>query len=110
MRASSVESQEDHNIAKVRPQFPVWDPRLELKGAAIRRSSFIKEFQKGHAHHLAETLKQLLLLPKNMAALQTMRQQDLFLSLKRDLALVSFWSYLFNFMLSCPSLFFFFFF
>ena len=31
-----------------------------------------------------------MLLPKDMAALQTMRQQDFFLSLKRDLALVSF--------------------
>lgn len=40
------------------------------------------EFQKGHAHYLTEALEQPLLLPKDMAV-------DLFLSLKRDLALVS---------------------
>ena len=43
---------------------------------------------------MAETLKWPLLLPKDMDALKNVRQQDLFMSLKRDLALVSFstWS------------------
>ena len=85
------------------PQFPVWDPRLELEGVAIPQSSSIREFQKGHAHHLVEALEQALLLLKDMASLQNMRQPGLFLSLKKDLALVSFWSCLFNFMLSYPS-------
>ena len=40
-------------------------------------------------YYLAEALKQPLLLPKDMAVLKNMRQPDLFLSLKRDLALVS---------------------
>ena len=43
----------------------------------------------GHATHVAETLEQPLLLPKDMDALRKIRQQDLFMSLKRDLALVS---------------------
>ena len=38
---------------------------------------------------MAEALERLLLLPKDMDALKHMRQPDLFLSLKRDLALVS---------------------
>ena len=59
-RASSVESKEDHNVAEVCPQNLVWDPRLELEGAAIPRGSFIKEFQKGHAYYPAEALEQLL--------------------------------------------------
>ena len=48
-----------------------------------------REFQKGHAHYLAKALEQPLLLPKDMATLKNMRQPDFFLSLKRDLALVS---------------------
>ena len=69
-----VESKEDHSVAEVRPFTLVWDPRLELEGAAIPWSSSIKEFWKGHAHNLAKALEQPLLLPKDMAALQTMRQ------------------------------------
>ena len=38
---------------------------------------------------MAETLKNPLLLPKDIDALKHMRQPELFLSLKRDLALVS---------------------
>ena len=39
---------------------------------------------------MADALEWPLLLPKDMDALKNMRQQDLFMSLKRDLALVSF--------------------
>lgn len=39
---------------------------------------------------MAEALERPLLLPKVMDALKKMRQSDLFMSLKRDLALVSF--------------------
>ena len=38
---------------------------------------------------MAEALERSLLLPKDMVTLKHMRQLDLFLSLKRDLALVS---------------------
>ena len=89
-RASSVKSKEDHTVAEVCPQNPVWKPWLELEGAAILRNSSIREFQKGHTHYLTEALEQPLLLPKDMTALRNVRHPDLFLSLKRDLALVSF--------------------
>ena len=89
-KASSVESKKGHAMVEVSPQNPVWEPQLELEGAAILQSSFIKEFQKGQAHYLVEALEQPLLLPKDMVALRNVRQPDLFLSLKRDLALVSF--------------------
>lgn len=88
-RASSVESKEDQSVAEVRHQHPSWAPQLELDGAAIPWSSTIREFQKRHAHYLAEALEQPLLLPKDMAALKNTRQPDLFLFLKRDLALIS---------------------
>ena len=37
-KASSVESKEDHSVAKVRPPTLMWDPQLEL-GSAMPRSS-----------------------------------------------------------------------
>lgn len=45
-KASSIESKEDHTVAKVSPQNPVWKPRLELEEAAIPWSSSIREFLK----------------------------------------------------------------
>ena len=39
--------------------------------------------------YLAQALEQPFLLPKDMEALRRMRQPDLFMSLKRDLAMVS---------------------
>ncbi|XP_030928178.1 uncharacterized protein LOC115954460 [Quercus lobata] len=75
-------------MVKVLPQNLTWEPRLELKGAVIPQSSLIKEFQKRHAHYLAKALEQPLLRLKDMAALRNVRQSDLFLSLKRDLALI----------------------
>lgn len=76
------------------------NPWLELDGAAISWSSSIREFQRGYAHYVAEALKQPL-LPKDMDALKNMRQQDLFMPLKRDLALVSFLTGITNNMLGC---------
>ena len=61
-----VESKGDHNAAKVHPKNLVCDPQLELEGVAIPWSSSIREFQKGHAHYLAEALEQPLLLPKDI--------------------------------------------
>ena len=43
-QASSVESKEDQNVAEVRLQNLVWDPWLELDGAAIPWNSTIREF------------------------------------------------------------------
>ena len=58
---------------------------------------------------MADILEQPLLLPKDMIALKNVRQKDLFLSLKRNLALVSVWLHLLDFMLGCSFFFFFFF-
>ena len=43
-KASSIKSKEDHSVAEVHPSSLVWDPWLELEGAAIPRSSSIMEF------------------------------------------------------------------
>ena len=56
---------------------------------AIPWNSSIKEYQRGHFAHVAEALEQPLLLPKDMDVVRKLKQHDLFLSLKRDLTMVS---------------------
>ena len=48
----------------------------------------LRHYRGGHAGLLAETLQQPLLLPQDMAAYRSFNHPDLFLSLKRDLAMV----------------------
>ncbi|XP_075665192.1 uncharacterized protein LOC142634825 [Castanea sativa] len=86
-RACSVESGEIGDEAEVRRAPTTWSPDLRLDGAPISCQSSIRAVQQGHAHHLAEALERPLLLPKDMETLEKMSQPQLFLSLKRDLAL-----------------------
>ena len=58
-----------------------------------------------HSAYIAKVLEQPLLLPKDMDAVRKLKQQDLFMSLKRDLTMVS--SQPHNFYLLNTSLFFF---
>ena len=98
-RGSSTESKKVEHMAEVCPLNPAWNLRLELDGAAISWNSIIREFQKGNTHYLSNALEQPFFLPKNMAALKNLKQKDLFLSLKRDLALVGLSTCLTNSML-----------
>ena len=88
-RTSYVESREDPSRAEVCRQQHTWALRLELDGTGIPWDTSIQEFQRGHSTYIIEALEQHLLLPKTMEALRRMRQPDLFMSLKRDLAMVS---------------------
>ena len=88
-RATSANSKEEPNGAEVRIPQHIRSPRLEVDGPAIPWNSSIRGFQRGHSAHIAEALEQPLLLPKDIDALRRVRQPDLFLSLKRDLAMVS---------------------
>ena len=76
-------------MAEVRLPQRVWSPWLEVDRAAIPWNASIREYQRGHSAHVAETLEQPLLLPKDRDALRKLKQHDLFLFLKKDLALVS---------------------
>ena len=60
-----------------------------MEGAPIPWDTTLWESQRGHANLLAEALEHSLLLPRDMEALRRTRQPDLFMLLKRDLALVS---------------------
>ena len=49
----------------------------------------LRHFRGGHAGLVAEALEQPLLLPQDLAAYRSFNHPELFLSLKRDLAMVS---------------------
>ena len=49
----------------------------------------IKDFQQGKAGYVANIVEQALLLPTDMADLSSMRKHEVFLNLKRNLAMVS---------------------
>ena len=57
--------------------------------APIPYDSTIRESSKGLSMHLAQALEQPLLLSRDMEAFKRTRQPNLFMSLKRDLAMVS---------------------
>ena len=88
-RSISVNSREEPIGAEVHLQHYTQFPRLKVDRAAIPWNASVRKFQKGHSAHKAEALEQPLLLPKDMDALRKMRQPDLFMSLKRDIAMVS---------------------
>ena len=67
----------------------IWSPKLELDGVPLAWDTSVRNHQGGQAGHIAQALKQPLLLPRNMEAYRRFGQQELFLSLKRDLAMVS---------------------
>ena len=84
-----MDNQEEQTRADVRLPQSTWSPQLEVDGAAIPWNAIVKDFQKGCGSYIAEALEQPLLLPKDMEAYRRFKQNDLFLSLKRDLAMVS---------------------
>ena len=67
----------------------IWSPKLEVDGVPIAWDSSLKHYRGGHAGHVAEALEQPLLLLKDMESYRSFTQPELFLSLKRDLAMVS---------------------
>ncbi|KAL0000602.1 hypothetical protein SO802_014383 [Lithocarpus litseifolius] len=85
-RASSPRHRGDSHSREVQlPQ--VWAPRLDLDGTPITVNASIREFQNGHSGYVAEALELPLLLPRDMDTVRSWRQADLFMSMKRDLAM-----------------------
>ena len=88
-RSQFIDSREEQNKVDVRMTQSTWSPRLEVDGAPIPWSASVREFKKGRVGYIAEALEQPLLLPKDMDTYRRFTQNDLFLSLKRDLAMVN---------------------
>ena len=60
-----------------------------LNRAPLPADMSIREFQQGLAGYVVDVVEQVLLLLADMANLKSIRKQEVFLSLKRDLAMVS---------------------
>ena len=84
-----MDNQEDALVAQVRRPARTWSPVLEVDGMPIAFNATLRHYRGGHAGLLAKALEQSLLLPQDMAAYRSFNHSDLFLPLKRDLAMVS---------------------
>ena len=76
-------------MAQVRRPTRTWSPVLEVDGMPIAYDATLRHYRRGHAGLVVEALEQPLLLPKDMEAYRTFNHPKLFLSLKRDLAMVN---------------------
>ena len=88
-RSNSVDNREEAPVAQARRSPRTWSPVLEVDGMPIAFDATLRHYRGGHAGLMAEALQQPLLLPQDMAAYRSFNHPDLFLSLKRDLAMVS---------------------
>ena len=70
---------------------------MVLDGAPLPLDSSIRDFQKGKVGYVANALEQSLLLPQDMADLRTLKKYEVFLTLKRDLAMVRVFFFFFFF-------------
>ena len=83
-----MESREEQPAAQVCQPPRTWSPVLEVDGAPISMDASLRHFRGGHAGRMADALLQPLLLPSDLAAYRSFDHPDLFLSIKRDLAMV----------------------
>ena len=84
-----MDNKEEPQAVQARRSPRTWSPALEVDGVPIAIDATHRHFREGHAGLMAEALQQPLLLPQDMAAYRSFNHSDLFLSLKRDLAMVS---------------------
>ena len=85
-----MDNREEPQVAQVRWSPRIWSPVLEVGGAPIAMDASLRHFHGGHVGRMADALQQPFLLPQDMAAYRSFNHPDLFLSLKRDLAMVSY--------------------
>ena len=88
-RAHSVESREEQPVAQGRRSPRTWSPALEGDGAPIAMDASLRHFRGGHVGRMTDALLQPLLLPIDNPAYRSFDHPGLFLSIKRDLAMVS---------------------
>ena len=84
-----MDSREEPPVTQVRRPICTWSPKLEVDGVLIAYDATLRHYRGGHAGLVAEALEQPLLLPKDMEAYRNFNHPEFFLSLKRDLAMVS---------------------
>ena len=88
-RSNSIDSREEFPVAQVRRPTRIWSPKLKVDGVPIAWDASLWHYRGGHADHVAKALEQPL-LPKDMEAYRTFNHPEFFLSLKKDLTMVSY--------------------
>ena len=83
-----MESRDKQNRADVHITQCTWSLQLKVDGTPIPWNASIQEFQRGRAGYIAKGMEQPLLIPKDMEAYKRFKQNDIFMSIKRDLAMV----------------------
>ena len=84
-----MDNREEAPVAQVRWSPHTWSLVLEVDGMPIAFDATLRHYRRRHAGLMAKSLQQPLLLPQDMVAYRSFNHLDLFLSLKRDLAMVS---------------------
>ena len=84
-----MDSREEPSVAQVRRPTCTWSPVLEVDGMLIAYDATLRHYRVGHAGLVAKALEQPLLLPKDMEAYKSFNHPEIFLSLKKDMAMVS---------------------
>nr|POF00145.1 hypothetical protein CFP56_19101 [Quercus suber] len=74
-------------VADRRSKVPAWNPSLVLDGALLSSSSSNRKFQQGRAGYVADSVEQALLLPWDIEELRNLKKHEVFLTLKKDLAM-----------------------
>ena len=69
------------------PESQAWLPAPVLNGEPLREGASIRSFNGGFGCHVASSLEETLLLPNDMAELQNIRKNEVFLNLKRYLGM-----------------------
>ena len=88
-RSNFVDSREEPPVAQVHRPTRTWSLKLKVDSVPIAYDASFRHYRRGHVGLVVETLEQPLLLPKDMEAYRNFNHLELFLSLKRDLAMVS---------------------
>ena len=83
-----MDNQEEPPVAQVRRPARTWSPVLEVDSMPIAYDA-TRHYRGGHAGLVAEVLEEPLLLPQDMEAYRSFNHPELFLSLKKDLVMVS---------------------
>ena len=84
-----MDNREEALVAQVRQPARTWSPVLEVDGMPIAFDAMLRHYREGHAGLVAEALEQSLLLSQDIATYRSFNHPKLFISLKRDLAMVS---------------------
>ena len=70
------------------PEPQAWPLAPMLNGEPLRDDASLRDFNGGIGCHVASALEGALLLPNDMAELQNIRRNEVFLNLKRYLGMV----------------------